>query len=196
MKLHVVHGIHTRKPERIEAFASEWEHYGFTPEVHAYGWVSAIRARRAAEEVGAKIAAERQPMCVIGYSNGAAACYIAARLGADIKHMALLHPALRRDIDVPAQVRRIDVVADPNDRALQWSPRWRTFRDIVTLGLLGDHWWGSLGRDGYTGPDTDDVHVHWRTGGHGDVLNDYCDGRKWWAQMLAGVADATVRGPT
>lgn len=167
-RVYAVHGIATLVPWRIERFAGPWAARGWPVTTVDYGWWHAPFAARRARQVAERLAQNVPPGSVgIGYSNGAACLALAADLGAPFDRLILLHPALRRAWRFAPQLRRVDVVATPDDLALLAGRCWR----FVTLGGLRDHPWGTLGRDGYRGDDAR-VHTHWlEGGGHGRALD-------------------------
>lgn len=82
---------------------------------------------------------------VVGHSNGCAIAHIAATCGAQIDRAVFINPALKKDIEIPASIKSLDVWHSPSDIPV------RLARYLLPSGARP---WGRMGADGYAGNDS------------------------------------------
>lgn len=191
-KVYASHGIHGGGKKELERFATAYTERGHDYELVEYPWVSFIRANRAATQVARDLAKRViAPSIGIGYSNGCMALCYATDRGANFQHLILVAPALRNNFKFAPQIKRVDIIAAPDDWALVAGKTWRVTRDALTLGLLRTNDWGNLGRVGYKGRDPR-IHMHWTEGGHGGALKEAL----MWGTRLEEISRTLIPRPT
>jgi hypothetical protein len=107
-----------------------------------YGWIGLLGVKVFGRKI-AKVIAGMTPQGAIGigHSNGCMELIRACEYGAPFKQLILINPALDRDIKIPLQVQRVDVLHNMTDH-------------VVTVSRLYPvRYWGDLGRVGYHGKD-------------------------------------------
>jgi hypothetical protein len=123
----------------------------------AYGYVLIPISN--SQALNAVLEAVKPGDAVVGYSNGAWACVQAAEMGAEIRHLILVSPALHKSHAFPEHIQRIDVFYDPDDTPVLLARWWRKFTRIFPWRWRKPHGWGEMGRTGYVGSDPR-VHNH------------------------------------
>jgi pimeloyl-ACP methyl ester carboxylesterase len=146
VKCYCVHGVKTFDGGQgyVGQFATLLQQRGLVPELFSYSasWLFGFqwalnggRARALAELIG------NESCAVLAHSNGAQIAFQAAEMGAPIRNIVLLNPALDRRARLAAHVGRCDVFYTTDD-PWTWISRW-----------LPLHPWGDAGNAGYRGAD-------------------------------------------
>ena len=97
--------------------------------------------------------ADGQEIGVYAHSHGNVISVKAAQRGCKIVHLVAIQPALRRETDFPAVMRRVDVIYNPGDDVVNWAKRWRELANAMPWRKKNPHMWGSMGRNGPQSPD-------------------------------------------
>lgn len=150
MKVHLIHGIHTKKEETStpERLIPDLLAVGYSEEDivnHEYGWAFGITSRWANDERAAEIARKINPGdVIIAHSNG---CLITKIMLADCgilpRRVILLQPALDVDTVFEQGNYDINVFFNKEDKATL----------IARMFLWFHHPYGAMGRYGYRGSD-------------------------------------------
>lgn len=152
MRCYLIHGINTFDGGRgyVGQFEPLLRDTGIRPEYFTYGksWLFGFqwalnggRARELATVIG-------DDACVVlAHSNGCAVAMEAASMGAPIRNLVFLNPALDRKAKLPGHVGRCDVFYTTDD---PWTRIARR---------LPFHPWGDMGASGYRG--SDERYVSW-----------------------------------
>lgn len=148
MKLVFVHGFNVRDNgkatiDTLKPFLSD--HKIFEAD---YGLIGLIGVRTFGKKIARIISGMTPDGAIgIGHSNGCMELIRACEMGAPFDRLIFINPALDNDVDIPAQLNRVDVLHNLED-------------DVVTLSKwLPWHYWGDMGKIGYTGLDAR-VHNH------------------------------------
>jgi len=113
------------------------------PYMFDYGYLSIFtrfRNNSLAKDLAAYIKTLDGIVIVIGYSNGCPITHIAAqKYGAKIDKAVYINPSLDSDVDIPANIKWMDVWHSPSDMAVKFG------------ALRPFHLWGAMGAYGYRG---------------------------------------------
>lgn len=145
----LVHGIHSAEgTTNMRRLIPYFESRGFRVTVFEYGWLGVIRARWKNPGIARRLAAlVRESDHLVCHSNGAAVAWLAMKNhGMKCRRISLIAPALDAD-------KRFDGAI--------WADIYHNRCDhVVWLSrMLWWHSWGTMGRDGYTGPNAP-LHGH------------------------------------
>lgn len=152
MRCFLLHGINTFDGGKgyIGQFRPLLIGEGIDAKLHGYSasWLPGLqwalnggRARELAEVIG------DDPCVILAHSNGCAIAMEAAAMGAPVRNLVFLNPALDRKAKLPAHVGRCDVFYTTDDPWTQIAMR------------LPFHPWGDMGASGYRG--ADERYVSW-----------------------------------
>lgn len=150
MKVHLLHGIHTKRGS--ESVVNLRPHIakgsGLPVVYHEYGDIWALSTRHYNPRIAAELMSSIKPGDVlVGHSNGCAIWMRCLELGAPAAGLVLLNAALRDDILFPSQLKFAHVYFNCYDEAVPLT----SFP--VLQQLFFDPLWGDMGRDGWRGDD-------------------------------------------
>lgn len=106
---------------------------------------------------------------VYAHSNGCAIAVEAARMGAKIKRLICINPALKVDTDFPDSIRRIAVIHTKNDVPTKAA---RFFDKVPFIQLIVPNAWGAMGSDGATDPRVRNFDLTPSLKGHSDFFTN------------------------
>ena len=148
MKIHLIHGIHTKEGDsHIAQLIPYVEHAtGLSVTYHSYGYALAITTGMLNPSRINKISREVSDgdIC-IGHSNGCAIIYGIMKKR-NLRGAVLINPALEQDITFPNSLLKwVHVYFNKDDEAVPLTevPPFSWF--------LFDHSWGDMGKYGYWG---------------------------------------------
>ena len=148
----VIHGFNVRDPGlSVGRLADHLDN----PVMFNYGWFGLISVikRNAVEAKRLAVLLKDNPgSSVYAHSNGCAIAVLAASMGAPIKNLVAINPALKVDTYFPASIKRVLVVHTNNDVPTKAA---RIFDKIPFIELLVPNAWGAMGAYGseYAGID-------------------------------------------
>lgn len=117
-----------------------------------YGWfgLTSVLLYNKREAKRLKKLLDKNPnSTVYAHSNGCAIAVEAARMGAKIKNLVCINPALKVDTKFPDTIKRIAVIHTDHDKPTKAA---RLFDKIPFIQLIVPNAWGAMGSDGATDP--------------------------------------------
>jgi hypothetical protein len=149
MTVYIAHGFNVRDPRVFFKVGQAFAAAGHEVIEIDYGWTGLISARIAVAREGRRLADIAKPGDIaIGHSNGAAVIARALDLGAPLRQVLLVNPALDKRRTLPG-VEQADIYYAHDDLAVL-AGKW--LRWISPLRLIGKATtWGEMGRTGYRG---------------------------------------------
>jgi len=106
---------------------------------------------------------------IYAHSNGCAIALLAARMGAPIKNLVCINPALNIDAHFPDNIQNVIVVHTKHDKPVRAA---RLFDGLPLLGLLIPDIWGAMGAYGamVNNPRVTNLDVSLFVFGHSEVF--------------------------
>lgn len=190
MTVFIVHGFNSRKHAIWMASLGEaLEAAGLDVVSANYGHTNLKTVGRKTRDAARHLAASaREGDCAIGFSNGCPVIDLALDMGAPLKRIMWINPALEPDVVIAPWVTRLDVFYAPDDGVVGWGDLWRRYNPARLVGWSSP--WGVMGRTGYQG---DFARAHnWNLGnvGHSGALEFHRRGRL--GRMLATLCSGEV----
>jgi len=157
--IYLAHGFNVRSPEKYFRLGAIFEAAGYPVIRVDYGWTGLLSVAFATERTAKKLADVMVPgSIIVGHSNGAAIAYRAAMMGAPVRQMILINPALHRHTLFTGEIlSQVDVYHARDDKVVTWGKYWRRFTPLNLFGIKSD--WGEMGRVGSLVPQRS-VHNH------------------------------------
>lgn len=153
-RVHLVHGIHTPAGSPVvQGLIPFLENEGFEVLYPDYGYELAIATRQVNPMlIGMMLPYIQKGDLYVGHSNGCAIGYELMRRGAPITGAAFINAALDSAIEIPSQLKFLDVYFNAGDQLTEAAKvgAWMQITDAV---------WGEMGHTGYSGDD-DRVRSH------------------------------------
>lgn len=143
-KVYLIHGFNIKDEgaATTRTIRAGLERHGYDVTEITYGFFHRVRVRFCNKGLAHVIADLVEPeSTVIAHSNGAAIAFIASELGAPWTNMTLVNPALDNTLEFPPQLDNIQVWYAPHDH-------WTKLAKYIPNSI-----WGSMGHDGYKGPE-------------------------------------------
>lgn len=149
MTVYLAHGFNVRDPRLFfklgQAFAAQNHE---VVEID-YGHTLLLGARRAVRVEGRRLAESVKPGdMAIGHSNGCPLIAHALDLGAPLRQVMLVNPAMDKHRTLPG-VERADIYYAEDDRVVTFGKYLRWFSPLRLIGK--ETTWGEMGRTGYRG---------------------------------------------
>ena len=157
MTVYIAHGFNVKDPRVFFKVGQAFAASNYEVIEIDYGWTGLISARIAVEREGRRLADIAKPGDIaIGHSNGAAVIARALDLGAPLRQVMLVNPALdkRRTL---FRVERADIYHAKDDLAVLFGKFLRWFSPLRLIGKQTT--WGEMGRTGYRGEAVN--HYNW-----------------------------------
>lgn len=149
MTVYLAHGFNVRDPRLFFKLGQGFAAAGHEVVQIDYGWTGLISARRAVKREGAVLADIAKPGDIaIGHSNGCSLIAHALDLGAPLRQVMLINPALDKHRTL-AGVERADIYHAEDDIAVLFGKYLRWFSPLRLIGR--ETTWGEMGRTGYRG---------------------------------------------
>lgn len=158
MTVYIAHGFNVRDPRVFFKIGQAFAAQNYEVVEIDYGWTGLISARIAVAREGKRLAAIAKPGDIaIGHSNGCAVIARALELGAPLRQVMMINPALdkRRTL---VGVERADIYYSEDDLAVLFGKYLRWFSPLRLIGMQTT--WGEMGRTGYRGAALN--HFNWR----------------------------------
>ena len=152
-RVHLVHGAFNRDASGWDGLLGELRSAGLPPVVRHYGWVGPLTTRRRSRAAGERLAEDVSPQDhIVAFSNGGLVVHEALEAGMECDRTVLIMPALRRDVTFGDGAKKVYVLHNSGDWAVELSRVW------ARLNPFGwaEGGWGAMGRHG---PDTSDGRV-------------------------------------
>ena len=150
----IIHGFNVRNPDktvgRLRAFLDPYFMF-------EYGWFGLLSVmlynKREAKKLKGLIdayIAKGEDVTIYAHSNGCAISVLAASMGANIKNLVCINPALKVKTDFPESIGKVVVVHTKHDTPTRAA---RFFDNIPFIGLLIPNAWGAMGAKGSSATD-------------------------------------------
>lgn len=158
MTVYIAHGFNVRDPRVFFKIGQAFAAANHEVVEIDYGWTGLITARIAVAREGRRLAEVAKPGDIaVGHSNGCAVIARALELGAPLRQVMLINPALDKHRTLVG-VERADIYYSEDDIAVLFGKYLRWFSPLRLIGMQTT--WGEMGRTGYRG-DADN-HFNWR----------------------------------
>lgn len=146
--IYLAHGFNVKSPEKYFRLGAIFESAGYPVIRVDYGWTGLLSVAFATERTAKKLCEVMLPgSIIVGHSNGAAIANRATMLGAPVRQMMLINPALHRDTLFHGDILdRVDVYHACDDKVVTWGRRWRKLNPMRLFGM--ESAWGEMGRHG------------------------------------------------
>ena len=149
MTVYIAHGFNVRDPRLFFKLGQAFAAANHEVVEIDYGWTGLITARIAVAREGRRLAEIAKPGdMAIGHSNGAPVITRALDLGAPLRQVMLINPALHKRRTLPG-VERADIYYSEDDRVVTFGKYLRWFSPLRLIGKQTT--WGEMGRTGYQG---------------------------------------------
>lgn len=149
MTVYIAHGFNVRDPRVFFKVGQAFAAANYEVVEIYYGWTGIITARIAVAREGRRLAEIAKPGDIaIGHSNGCAVIARALELGAPLRQVMFINPALDKNRTLES-VERADIYYARDDYAVLFGKYLRWFSPLRLIGM--ETTWGEMGRTGYRG---------------------------------------------
>jgi len=162
--VHLIHGFNERHKvgePKIAVLRDAIEKAGHICRVHDYGHWDLVATRNNSNLARLILPSVGMGDTLVGFSNGAALIAHLCRLGAPVRRIVLIQPALAKKWKPPASVERWAVFHNAGDLATVAGKHWRRVTGVLPWRWQQKHHWGEMGNTGFAG--TDDRVVQYAT---------------------------------
>jgi hypothetical protein len=147
--IHLVHGFNVTDggESTVARLKPYCESSGFSVRIFSYGWVGLMGARFLSPRIVRQLISRVAPDDIgLGHSHGCTLLHRAAWLGAPLKGLVYINPALTSNALPAPQVKFCNVYFNDGDHAVKFAAMLRL---LAPWAPLGDPIWGDMGARGY-----------------------------------------------